>query len=158
MVSNGPNDQNHCTVEEEKVYVRQVENVEGGGNVIGVCLDNHCEQIIENNYYVNNCVMEEQKSDYSFQNNVIEECNTYENEEKNNEHYEEEIIECNESKQNENPISIENSPACFYDIPINSNPSLSVNNCRPDSPTYSEVSKDQTCDIDVSITQFINIV
>lgn len=152
LITNKSNDKKHGNIEEEKVNVYQVENIEGDGNVMEVCSGNHCEQNKENNYYINNYVMEEQKSDYGFQNNAIEECNTFENEEKNYTHYEEEKIEYKELKQNENVINIENNPACFYDIPINSNSSLSVNNCCPDSPTYSEVSKDQTHDVDVSIT------
>lgn len=144
------NEQKHCEVEEEKVYVSQVENSRDGGNVNEVCLGNHCERVVENDYYTNNCDTEEETRDYSFQNNIIEECNTFGNETKNNEHFEE-LREYNEPKQENIPKMNENCPACSDDIPINPNSNLSINNCRPESPTHCEVPKDQTHYLNVSI-------
>lgn len=151
------NEQKHYEVEEVIVYNSQDENIKVDGNVVEVCLGSHYEQVVENNYYINNCNIEEERRDYSFQNNVIVESNIFENETKNNEHFEK-VREYNEPKQEQIPKSNENYPACSDDIPINPNSDLSVNNCRPESPTHCEVPKDQTHDSNVSIIQFISIL
>lgn len=128
-----------------------LENFRGDGNSVEVCVDNHCEQKVENNYFKDSCDTEEQTRNYSFQNNVGEECNVFGNKETKNEQFEE-ISEYNESRQEQyHPKSREHYPACTDDIPINFNSNLSVNNCRPGSPTHCEVPKDQPCDFDVSI-------
>lgn len=154
------NEQKHYAVEEENVYVDQVENARDDGYVVEISLnnhDNHCERVVENKYYINNCNMEDKTRDYSFQNNVNEKGIIFENEVKNNERFEEVRGEFNEPKQEQNSISYESCPACFDEIPINLNSILSVNNCRPESPMHCEVPKDQTHDSNVSITQFVNI-
>lgn len=145
--------QTSCNVEEEKIHEYQKDNVRDELTMVKECLDNYCKQEIENNYYcINNdhTYKEEQTSDYSFQNYSIEEVNTHSDEAKNIE----KIKTCNESQQAQGPIKYENYPACSDDIPINPNSDLSVNNCRPDSPTHCEISEDQPCDVDVSITHF----
>lgn len=145
-------EQTNYEVEETKSC--HVENVRGDGNPVELCVDNYCEQEVGNNYFKNNCDTEEQTRKYSFQNNVVEECNVLENENIKNEHFEK-ISEYNKSGQEQcHPISSEHYPACTDDIPINFNSNLSVNNCRPDSPTHCEVPKDQPCDFDVSIIMY----
>lgn len=145
------NVQTNYGVTEEKAYVNQVENERGDGNLVEVCLNNNCEEEVKNVCNTNH-YEEEQTRDYDFQNNVVKERNTFENEEKNDVVHFEKVIESNEPKQEEHhPVGNEFYPACYDDIPINPNSSLSVNNCRPDSPTHCEVPKDQTCDLDVSI-------
>lgn len=141
-------------VENKNVHVYQNENAEGGGNMVEVCLGNPYEEGVENNYYTNNYDTEEKTRGYSFQNNVVEECNTFGNEEKNNVHYEE-VREFNEPNQEQNPRINENHPTCSDYIPNNLNSNLSVNNHRSDSPTHSEVPKDQACNLDVSINKQI---
>lgn len=149
-------EQTNYEVESENVYVQNIfEYVGGDRNVVEVCLNNQCEQEVGNDYCINNFDTEEQTRDYSFQTNVVGECNTFGTEEQNNEHYEE-VKEFNEPKQvqvQEPDWSINNeqNPVCSDDIPNNPLSSLSVNNCRPDSPAHCEVPKDQSCDIDVSI-------
>lgn len=141
-------------VEKEILYVHQNENTEGGGNMVEVCLGNPCEQGVDNNYYTNNYDTEEKTKGYSFQNNVVEECNMFKNEEKNNVHYEE-VREFNEPNQEQDSRINENRPTCSDCIPINLNSNLSVNNHRSDSPTHSEVHEDQTCHLDVSINKLL---
>lgn len=148
---------------------KHYENVRGDGKVVEVCLKNQCEQKIENNNYNNQCEqemennyyshnygMKEQTKEYSFQNNVIEKCYAFKNEEKND--HCREVSEFNQPKQNqETIINNEIHPACSEDIPINLNSNSSVNKCRPDSPTHCEVPMDQTCDLNVSIIQFTSV-
>ncbi|KAE9530551.1 hypothetical protein AGLY_011013 [Aphis glycines] len=126
-------------------------NVDGDRNLVEVYSNNHCEQEVENNYCINNVYTEEQTRDCSFQNNLVELVeghNTFGHDEQNSEHFEE-VREFNEQKQVQMPepersISNKQNPACSDDIPNNPISSLSVNNCRPDSPTHCEVPKDQT--------------
>ncbi|XP_025195742.1 glycogenin-1 isoform X1 [Melanaphis sacchari] len=136
---------------EQTSYEVEKINVDGDRNLVEVYLNNHGEQEMENNYCINNFHTEEQTRDCSFQNNLVEECNTFENDEKNSENVEE-VREFNEQKQVQMPepswsISDKQNPACSDDIPNNPISSLSVNNCRPDSPTHCEVPKDQNCHI-----------
>lgn len=133
-----------------------VENVKGDGNLVEVCVDKHCEQEVENNYFKNNCDTEEQTRNYSFQNNVVEECYVFGNKETKNEKFEEMSEYDKATQEHYHPISSEHYPACTDDIPINFNSNLSVNNCRPGSPTHCEVPKDQPCDFDVSINKCIS--
>lgn len=149
-----PTKQTSCNVEDENIYEHQIENVRDDTTMVEECLGNCCKQEVENNYYcINNdhTYTEEQTADYSFQSNLIVEDNG--DELKYNTHIED-IKTCNESQQAQGPIKYENYPACSNDIPINPNSDLSVNNCRPDSPAHSEISKDQPCDVDVSIITF----
>lgn len=133
-------------------------NIDGDRNLVEVYSNSHCEQEVENNYCINNVHTEEQTRDCSFQNNLVELVeghNTFGHDEQNSEHFEE-VREFNEKKQMQMPepersISNKQNPACSDDIPNNPISSLSVNNCRPDSPTHCEVPKDQTCHEDVSI-------
>jgi hypothetical protein len=145
------NVQTNYEISENTAVVNEVENIKGDGNLVEVCLNNHCEEEIKNNYSTFHCE-EEQTSDYSFQNNVVE-WSIFGNEEKNDAvDFEKEIvIESNEPQQELHTRENDFYPACYDDIPNNSNSSLSVNNCRPDTPTHCEVPKDQTCDLDVSI-------
>lgn len=144
------NVQKNYEVKENTTDVNQVENIRGDGNLVEVCLNNYCEEEVKNNYSTFRCE-EEQTRDYSFQNNVVEECSRFGNEEKNDAVHFEKVIESNEPKQELHTRENEFYPACYDEIPNNPNSSLSVNNCRPDSPTHCEVPKDQTCDLDVSI-------
>lgn len=149
------NDQKTYENEHEKIVdMRQVGNVESDVNVVEeVYFGNKCEQEVETNYYINDGT--EKTKDYSFQNYVIEECNSFGNEKKNYEHYEE-IKDYNVPKQEQETKSYENLPACSDNIPINLNSFINVNNCRPDSPTHCEVPKDEPCDLDVSIIEQIH--
>lgn len=140
---------------EQTNYEIEKENVDGDRHLVEVYTNNHCEQEVVNNYCINNFHTEEQTRDCSFQNNLVEEFNTFGNDEQNREHFEE-VREFNEQKQVQMPepdrsISDKQNPACSDDIPNNPISSLSVINCRPDSPTHCEVPKDQICHIDVSI-------
>jgi hypothetical protein len=140
---------------EQTNYEIEKENVDGDRHLVEVYSNNNCEQEVVNNYCINNFHTEEQTRDCSFQNNLVEECNTFGNDEQNREHFEE-VREFNEQKQVQMPepdrsISDKQNPACSDDIPNNPISSLSVINCRPDSPTHCEVPKDQICHIDVSI-------
>ncbi|XP_026811724.1 uncharacterized protein LOC113552908 isoform X1 [Rhopalosiphum maidis] len=135
---------------EQTNYEVEKENVDGDRHLVEVYSNNHCDQEVENNYCINNSHTEEQTRDCSFQNNLVEECNTFGNDEQNREHFEE-VREFNEQKQVQMPdrsISDKQNPACSDDIPNNPISSLSVINCRPDSPTHCEVPKDQICHID----------
>ncbi|XP_015372491.1 PREDICTED: glycogenin-1-like, partial [Diuraphis noxia] len=117
-------------------------------NLVEVCVNNHCEQEVENYYSINNIDTEKQTRDCSFQNDLVEECDAFGNDEQINEHVE--VREFNEQKQLPEPdrsISDKPNPACSDDIPNNPFSNLSVNNCRPDSPTHCEVPKDQNCHI-----------
>jgi len=137
---------------EKKNYEVEKECVGVERYLVEVCLNNHCEQEVENYYSINNIDTEEQTRDCSFQNNFVEECYAFGNDEQNNGHVE--VREFNEQKQLPEPdrsISDKQNPACSDDISNNPFSSLSVNNCRPDSPTHCEVPKDQNCHIDVSI-------
>lgn len=150
------NEQKPYNIEHEKV-IDQTEYHNGDRNLAGdVCINNNCEQEVETNYYVNSCDTEEQSKVHSFQNSVRKDYNSFENETKNNEHYED-VREYNESKQEKEPNHFENFLACSDDIPINFNSSKSINNCHPDSSTHSEVSKDQPCDLNVSIINFFDV-
>ncbi|XP_022164277.1 glycogenin-1 isoform X1 [Myzus persicae] len=131
-------------------YEVKKECVDGDRNLVEECSNNHCEQEVENYHSINNFDTEEQTRECSFQKNLVEECNTFGNDEQNNERVEE-VRVFNEEKQLPEPdrsISEKQYPACSDDIPNNLFSSLSVNNCRPDSPTHCEVPKDQICHID----------
>lgn len=147
-------EQKNNEVEETKQC--HVEYFRGDGNSVEVCVDSHCEQDKENNYLKYNCGTEERTSNYSFQNNEVEEYDVFGNKEKKDEHFDE-VCEHSKSEQDQyHPKSSEHYPACSDDTPINLNSSLSVNNCRPGSPTHCEVPKDQSCDLDVSNLKFVN--
>jgi len=137
-------------------YEVKNENVGADRHLVEVCLNNHCEQEVGNYDYISNVNTEEQTRDYSFQNNLEDGSNEFGNDMQHNEHFEE-VSEFNDQKQVQVPdsnrlISEKHNPACSDDIlPNNPYSSLSVNNCRPDSPTHCEVPKDQICHMDVSI-------
>lgn len=108
-----------------------------GSNAVEVCSsDVRCENDTET-------------MNYSFRMNVIENRNGFGDEERNDKRFD----EVREVVVPVRELGNENRPACSDDdIPINPNSSLSVNNCRPDSPTHCEVHTDmQTCISDVSI-------
>lgn len=124
--------ENDYKITEIKTSVSQVENARGDENLMA--------------FYMNNVVEES----ITFENN--EKDNVVQNNEKDNVVHFENVMELNEPNQEEhNPIVNDVYPACYDDIPINPNSSMSVINCRPDSPTHCEVPKDQSYDIDVSI-------
>lgn len=144
------NEQNTYNFEHE-IVINEAKNNEVDINMAkNVCIDNHYEQEVKNNYYENSCETEEQTKDCSFQECKREDYNSFGNEIKKNEH-DEEIIEYNEFKQEQESNNVDNFLACSDNIPINFNSSLSVNNCRPDSSTHCEIPKDQPCDLNVSI-------
>jgi len=144
-------DQKKYEIEEAPIRESPFDNSKGGDVTVEVCLGNLCEKEVENNDYINNC---EETTNCSFQNNAIENCNIFDNEEKNTKRLEE-VREFIEQKQEQGNG---NYPACSDDIPINPNSSLSVNSSRPDSPTHCEVPMDlQTYVLDVSITRFVSI-
>lgn len=146
-------DQKNYEFKDVHIYDSQVDRSNGDGNVVEeVYLGNECKNEVANNYdIINNRDTGEEIINY--QNNVIENCNKFDEEEKNIKHFEEVKEAYVEPIQEQ---SNDNHPACSDDIPINSNSSLSVTNCRPDSPTHYEVPKDMpTCTLDVSITPFL---
>jgi len=160
------NEVTNVEIKEEKIHMCPFEKFKSDENIVKTCVNNQCEPEIENNHYIHTYESEEKTKNYSIQSNLMKECNTFKNEEKDNEYY----IGCNTFKNeevdneyikevkefNEPQLEIEllsnnKPPACSDYIPINLNSNLIVNNCNPVSPTHCEVPKDQTYDLDVSI-------